>query len=326
FHAVSQVGYMVLGIGTGSLVGIVGGLFHMLNNAIYKCGLFLGGGAVEHRARTTELDDLGGLARFMPVSFICFFIAALSISGVPPFNGFVSKWMVYQGVIETGSRLRGLFFTAAILGSALTLASFFKAIHSVFLGQMPEALSRRRLREVSPLMTIPLIVLALLCVLFGVFAQLPLKYFLVPAVAEAGAGSLEIAGAPGELAFAKGIWSPTAATLFILSGIILGGIIYLVGRATQVREERMFIGGETLSPDTTHLSGTGFYNTIRELPLFRVLYSDGEGGAYDLYYLSARYGNTLVQFLRRLHKGILPIYVGWVVIGLALIILYLVRF
>jgi len=325
FHAVSQVGYMVLGIGTGSLVGIVGGLFHMLNHAIYKCCLFLGAGAVEHRARTTELDELGGLARFMPVTFVCFLIAALSISGVPPFNGFVSKWMVYQGVIDAGSRLWPLFITAAILGSALTLASFVKATHSVFLGQMPEVLSKRRLREVLPFMTVPMIILALLCVLFGVFAQLPLKYFLTPAVAEAGAGSLEVAGAPGTLAFAKGVWSPTMATLLIVFGIVLGGIVYLAGRAQKVRRERIFIGGEILPRDTTRLSGTGFYNTIRELPLFSVMYKDGEGGAYDLYYLTGRYGNTLVQFLRRLHQGVLPIYVGWVVIGLTLIIIYLVR-
>jgi NADH:ubiquinone oxidoreductase subunit 5 (subunit L)/multisubunit Na+/H+ antiporter MnhA subunit len=233
--------------------------------------------------------------------------------------------MVYQGVIENGSRLWPLFITAAVLGSALTLASFVKATHSVFLGQMPEAFLRRSPKEVSVFMTLPMVVLALLCVVFGVFAQLPLKYYLIPAVAEAGAGSLEVAGAPEGLAFARGIWSPTTATLLIVLGIVLGGIIYLVGRASKIREEKMFIGGETLPPDTTHLSGTGFYNTIRELPLFRVLYSDGESGAYDLYYLSARYGNTLVQFLRRLHKGILPIYVGWVVIGLALLILYLVR-
>ena len=108
YHAVSQAGYMVLGIGTGNPIGIAGGIFHMLNNAIYKYGLFLSAGAVEHRAKTTALDKLGGLARVMPITFVTCVIAALSISGIPPFNGFVSKWMVYQGVIEmSGSGIGG---------------------------------------------------------------------------------------------------------------------------------------------------------------------------------------------------------------------------
>ncbi|MBD3264590.1 MAG: hypothetical protein GF375_05780, partial [Candidatus Omnitrophica bacterium] len=100
YHAVSQVGYMVLGIGTGTLIGIAGGLFHMLNNAIYKSCLFFSGGAVEKKCGTTDLDKLGGVAKFMPITFLTFLIASFSISGVPPFNGFFSKWAIYQGVIE----------------------------------------------------------------------------------------------------------------------------------------------------------------------------------------------------------------------------------
>src|SRR4030042_5389712 len=102
YHAVSQVGYMVLGIGTGNPIGIAGGLFHMLNHAIYKSCLFLSGGSVEKKAGTTELDKLGGFAKIMPITFVTFVIASLAISGVPPFNGFASKWMIYQGIIEIG--------------------------------------------------------------------------------------------------------------------------------------------------------------------------------------------------------------------------------
>ena len=138
YHAVSQVGYMVLGIGTGSPVGIAGGLFHMLNHAIYKSCLFFGGGAVEKSAGTTDLENLGGLARSMPVTFGTFLVASLAISGVPPLNGFASKWMIYQGIIESargGGHLWVLWLVAAMFGSALTLASFMKVVHAVFLGQ-----------------------------------------------------------------------------------------------------------------------------------------------------------------------------------------------
>ncbi len=114
FHAVSQVGYMILGIGTGTAIGIAGGLFHMLNNAIYKGALFLTAGAVEKRAGTMDLAELGGLGRMMPFTFATFGIAALAISGIPPLNGFVSKWMVYQGIVDAGIGRYLIFLVAAI--------------------------------------------------------------------------------------------------------------------------------------------------------------------------------------------------------------------
>ena len=83
FHAISQVGYMILGIGTAVPIGIVGGLFHMINHAMYKSCLFLTGGAVERQAGSTDLASLGGIGRKMPVTFACFIVAAASISGVP---------------------------------------------------------------------------------------------------------------------------------------------------------------------------------------------------------------------------------------------------
>src|SRR4030043_1255511 len=79
FHAVSQVGYMVLGIGTGNPIGIAGGLFHMLNNTLYKSCLFLTSGNVEYRTHTSDLDKLGGLSKEMPLTYICALIASLSI-------------------------------------------------------------------------------------------------------------------------------------------------------------------------------------------------------------------------------------------------------
>ena len=177
FHAVSQVGYMVLGVGSGIPIAIVGGLFHMINNAIYKSGLFFGAGAIEKRAGTTELEDLGGLARLMPVTFVSMTIAALSISGVPPLNGFASKWLIYQGMLESR---HVIFLIVAIFGSALTLASFVKVLHSVFLGRRPARLER--VKEVDFSMQLPMVFLAILCVLFGIFAAYPLEKFIVPVV------------------------------------------------------------------------------------------------------------------------------------------------
>jgi formate hydrogenlyase subunit 3/multisubunit Na+/H+ antiporter MnhD subunit len=137
YHAISQVGYMIIGIGCANPIGIAGGLFHMLNNAIYKTALFFSAGSVERSTGTTDVDSLGGLSKTMPFTFIATLIAAFSFSGVPPFNGFFSKWMIYQGIVNTAStnNLWIIWLTAAMFGSALTLASFIKLLYSVFLGQ-----------------------------------------------------------------------------------------------------------------------------------------------------------------------------------------------
>lgn len=178
YHAISQVGYMVLGIGTAVPVGIVGGIFHMINHAMYKSCLFLTGGSVEKQTGTTNLEKLGGLARKMPVTFICFIIAAASISGVPPFNGFFSKELVYDGALERG----WYYYAAALLGSFLTAASFLKLGHAAYAGKLTK--EGEKAKESPLAMTIPMIIIAAVCVLFGVYNALPLRNLIQPILGE----------------------------------------------------------------------------------------------------------------------------------------------
>lgn len=174
YHAISQVGYMVLGIGTAVPAGIVGGLFHMINNALYKSGLFLTAGSVERQTGTTNLEELGGLAKRMPITFCCFLITALSISGVWPFNGFFSKELVYDGALECG----WIFYFAAVLGSFFTAASFLKLGHAAFLGKLSE--KYKSVKEVALPMWFPMVAIAGLCIFFGVWNAFPLKRFIEP--------------------------------------------------------------------------------------------------------------------------------------------------
>jgi formate hydrogenlyase subunit 3/multisubunit Na+/H+ antiporter MnhD subunit len=182
YHAISQVGYMVLGIGTLLPAGIIGGLFHMLNNALYKSCLFLSAGSVEKQAGSTDLEQLGGLRLKMPVTFACFAVTALSISGVPPFNGFFSKELVYDAALERG----WLFYLAAVSGSFLTAASFLKLGHAAFLGKLKEG--NTKVKEAPLQMLIPMIILAAVCIIFGLCNFIPLKFFIQPIL---GAGRLE---------------------------------------------------------------------------------------------------------------------------------------
>jgi NADH:ubiquinone oxidoreductase subunit 5 (subunit L)/multisubunit Na+/H+ antiporter MnhA subunit len=181
---------MVLGIGTGVPVGIVGGLFHMINHAMYKSCLFLTGGAVEKQAGTTDLEKLGGLVRSMPITAITFIVAAASISGVPPFNGFFSKELVYDGALERG----WVWYAAALLGSVLTAASFLKLGHAAFFGKRTE--QTKAVKEAPWPMLVPMIVLAGLCVTFGVANFIPLHTFIEPAVGVKVMKGISFAGFP----------------------------------------------------------------------------------------------------------------------------------
>jgi len=174
YHAISQIGYMILGIGTFVPVGIIGGLFHMINNSLYKCALFLTGGSVEKQAGTTNLEKLGGIGRNMPITFACFLITALSISGVPPFNGFFSKELVYDGALERG----WIFYAAALIGSFFTAASFLKLGHAAYLGKRPQ--DKDNVKEAPYQMLIPMILISLGCIIFGLWNVLPIKFLIQP--------------------------------------------------------------------------------------------------------------------------------------------------
>ncbi|MFH1836878.1 MAG: proton-conducting transporter membrane subunit [Candidatus Omnitrophota bacterium] len=318
YHAVSQVGYMVVGIGTGTLIGIAGGLFHMLNHAIYKSCLFFSAGAVEKKTGTTDLEKLGGFAKIMPITFVTFLIAAFSISGVPPFNGFASKWMIYQGIIKTasaGSHLWIVWLIAAMFGSALTLASFMKLIHAVFLGQPSKEVRNAgyEKKDTSPAMWIPTVFLAALCVVFGIFAySLPLKLFIFPSL--------------NKIPEFTGIWNSSLATTLMILAIVLGFIIYLAGTVLKTRTTKPFIGGEDLDkmPDM-RVSGTDFYNTIKEIGILKKIYSLAEKKRFDIYEIGVNFTLDFNRVLKMIHNGVLLTYMAWCLLGMGVLFYVLLR-
>ena len=337
FSTVSQAGYMLLGIGTGIPIAIAGALFHMLNNVLYKSALFLSTGAVEYRTKTTDLDSLGGLGVKMPLTLFSFVVAALAISGVPPLNGFYSKWMIYQGVIQTSgiTNVWFIFLICAMFGSVLTLAYNLKLVHSIFLGERPKTLNK--VREARFEMVVPSFLLALACIILGIFAQpFAIKYLIQPLV------SFEI----GEIGF----WSPTLATVLIIVGIVVGLVVYWLGTAMKPRRARVFVGGEVLDEEAARITGPNFYSSINSVDMLKKTYEFGEGGAFDFYnYLRGAAGGIAVlskdvidkiitgvytvigrivsgisKLTSSLHTGELYNYVGWIFLGGIIILLILV--
>ena len=319
FHAVSQVGYMVMGIGTGLPVGIAGGLFHMVNNALYKTGLFLMAGNVERCAGSADLDDLGGLGRRLPWTFGCGVVFALAISGIPPLNGFVSKWMIYQGALSLGGFFGAFLFALAVFGSALTLASFVKVLHSVFWGPDAEHQAPRRGNEPGVVL-IPMVVIVVFCVVLGIWAAGSLGVWIWPSVRDFGF-TISTIESPGELSFARGLWNPVQVTILLLIAAFGGYALYLIGGVRHAREVDTFVAGEPMGVNPPFFSGTHFYLTMQRLPLLGNLLRDGEAGAFDLYRIVGLFGSSFVRMLRRFHSGLLNLYVSWALIGLAILIL-----
>jgi formate hydrogenlyase subunit 3/multisubunit Na+/H+ antiporter MnhD subunit len=319
FHAVSQVGYMIMGIGTGTVLGLAGGLFHMLNHAIYKSCLFLSAGVVEEKAGTVDLDRLGGLATRLPLTFVACLVASLSISGIPPFNGFASKWMVYQAVIQSGtgsgSMLWVVWLTAAMLGSALTLASFVKVLHSVYLCKPSPNIRATQMRKAAWPAVLPMLLLAGVCVLFGVFAYaIPLRWFILPAV-----------GQPVDF---PGTWWAGQATGLLLVAFLVGWIVYAFTlRKGKLRKCRTYIGGERLDEARipgvpagaerhVEVTGVDFYQTVEQLPVLNSLYEMAHKKMFDIYETGGKAMGWLIGLLRAAHTGLLSLYLTWFVLGL----------
>lgn len=318
YHAISQVGYMVLGIGTGTITGIAGGLFHMFNHAIYKSCLFLISGCVEKEAGTTDLDRLGDLARRMPLTFIGCLIAGLSISGIPPLNGFVSKWMVYQGIIETKASSFGLWviwLIAAMAGSSLTLASFVKVFHAIFLTKPSCNVQSREVREVSFAMWGSVLILSFACIIFGVFAgKLPVKFirfYLFP-----------------DLMF-SGRWLGGITTVLMMTAYLVGVILVGILAKGKIKECNTYIGGEDLTKtyisgydgrETVDVTGTGFYDTVKSVKVLKFLYDIAEKGFTDIYNIGKGMVFYFYRILSLMHSGYLPLYLSYFIIGFLLIL------
>jgi len=189
YQTVSQLGYMLIGIGTGTPLGIAGALFHMLNHAAYKTCLFMTSGNVEKATGSTELSALGGLAKSMPVTAVIFIIAAASACGIAPTGAFFSKELVYEAAKQSGNNV---FFIIAEIGSFITLLTFIKVGHAIFFGKENAKLSGAK--EAPALMLVPAGILALACLAFGFGGRLPLHFFIEPSLSDALSQGVENLG------------------------------------------------------------------------------------------------------------------------------------
>lgn len=187
YSGIAQIGYMLLGVGVGlavlgtpaldsyGLTAMKGGIFHLINHALYEGLLFLTAGVIFYRAGTRNLDQLGGLGHNLRWTAIFFIIGGAAIAGLPPFNGFASKLIIYESVFK----FNPILAVIALLASIITLAIYVRAFQSAFVG--PQLPAYKDLREAPPSMMFAMGSLAALVVLFGLFPDLVVRYLVTPA-------------------------------------------------------------------------------------------------------------------------------------------------
>ena len=324
FHSISQIGYVLTAVGLATALGASAGLYHAMNHTLFKGLLFLCAGAVLHETGTTDLGKLGGLSKKMPWTTVLFLIGAASISGIPPFNGFASKWLIYQATyekaVETGNIGFAFVTIVALVTSTLTLASFVKVTQSVFFGQLPKECENAK--EVSWGMRLAMSILAILCTLTGLFPNAVQKFLTQPAartmynvsqyidgmfqkgyaVQEMGMSAPEAAAVRFETV---GVWNPGNWLILLLIALLSICIVAVASKYDAVRQNKsekveakysLFYGGEP-----TEFSQVG-------------------GG--DLFWGFKHNWRHYFSFMHDLHSGIVNDYSLWAVVALALAMVY----
>jgi multicomponent Na+:H+ antiporter subunit D len=176
YSSISQVGYVVLGIGIGTPLGVAGGLFHLFNHALAKSLLFLNSGSVQQSTGTRNLDEMGGLAKRMPVTAATSLVGSLSIAGVPPLGGFWSKLIIIMALVQAG---HGALAVVAVLASVVTLWYYLVMQRKAFFGKLNEKWAA--VKEAPFWMTAATVLLALLVIGSGIFFADIVKTWIQPA-------------------------------------------------------------------------------------------------------------------------------------------------
>ncbi|MFS7357850.1 proton-conducting transporter membrane subunit [Rahnella inusitata] len=290
YHTLENVGIILLGVG-GAMVGValnlpvlaslalLAGLFHLFNHGLFKTALFLGAGEIEMQTGIKDMEKLGGMARLMPWTAVAMLIALMSMAALPPLNGFASEWLLYQSLFQlSGShvfiaRLLGpLLAVGLALTGALALMCIAKVFGVTFLGA-PRSQAAADATPAPLPMTLASLLLALLCVIFGVASPWLIPHFSAVAASVLNAPLMPFAGQGAAMTATSAVSAPMIA-LLLLAMPVLPWLI-----ASLLRGQRLpnrlrgdaWACGYGHSPDMV-VTATGFAQPLRVMfaPLYRL--------------------------------------------------------
>ncbi len=171
YSSISQMGYIIFGLGVASELGIMGGLLHIINHAVCKSLLFMCAGIIIHQTGTRDIKRLGGLIGKMPTMGVACLIGVFSLVGTPPLNAFWSEWMIFGGGLAAG---KGLITIFGVLSTVITAGYYLWFAWRVFFGPLPKRFNR--VKEAPLSLRASVIILATISVLLGVLPGLILEY------------------------------------------------------------------------------------------------------------------------------------------------------
>jgi len=281
WHGIGQGGYMLLGLVVGNAVGSAGGLLHIFNYALTQAALLMAVFAVVHRTGTADLNKLGGLVARMPLTFLVLLFGIISLAGLPPMAGFVSKWMIYRSLITEGMPL---LFVAAIVGTLGTILSVYKLIHNIFLGQL--RLEHEKVPEAPLSMLIPMLALSTLIFLAGFMPGPALSWV---AEVQRLVGLPQVQYSLGGVVDPRGGLDMIWLVSILLAGFGVGAVVFygFGGKSQQVHQLNNYAGGHFLTADVRYQYSDNFYAGLMHLigPWYRGAFrwiEDGVGGVVDL--------------------------------------------
>lgn len=356
--SIGQMGYIMLGLSVGitflaskapmapaiAAIGIIAALYHLTNDAFYKALLFMNAGSVLYKTGTRDLNQIGGLIKIIPITGVTALIACLSLAGIPPFNAFVSKWLLYQvsflGAINIP--VFAFFGVVALFISVVTLSYSLKLMGSAFLGSKSANIANQPKKEVPASMVTSQVVLAIICILLGLVPMLPLFYIysilgnsrlsqLIPSFktlfGEYATGVNVKIGTS-----VVGVWNPIWISIFLGICIIIAYFIYKSAKS-KVRAVPVWYCGEEYSPEEVRFKSQSFYVPIEnalafftypKYPTVKVGRPERlrKGLDFDKYVWYPFVG-LLIKFsqkFRKTHVGIPQQYMLWVVAGIILVI------
>jgi multicomponent Na+:H+ antiporter subunit D len=199
YSSISQMGYVLVALGINTWLGVAAALFHAANHAAFKSALFLSSGSLERLTGTRRMSEMGGLVHRAPATSVGTIGASLSISGVPPFNGFWSKLLILIALIGAGS-----YWVAGIAAATavLTLTTFIKVQKLTVFGALPERLAK--IREVPSTMFVPVLLLVLLCLAMGLLWPYGVESMIGSAASAVKANAPDASAAAGYIELVTG--------------------------------------------------------------------------------------------------------------------------
>lgn len=312
WSSIGQLGYIAVGLGIGTELSVFAGLFIALLHAMFKGVLFMGAGAVEHATGKTDFRKLGGLIRKMPFTFLAVLIAVISLAGMPPLPGFVSKWLIYEALITDGH----MFLVILVfLSSTAAFLYCFHILYGIFLGQdMPKS---EKIKEAPAFMVVPMMLLAVGMVALGTFPGLILKP-ISTAMTTLGFENIDFwTMSTLTNAWGDSVWLKYSNVMFMLVFVVFFIIITVINfkRTRKVGPTDIANAGEPVRAEDNYHFSEHFYQ-----PFWRVISPIMKYRVNTYYKKIAKGFEDIFQFVRKIYTGNGQTYAFYFIIFLAVLL------